>query len=89
MTKDNDTTKDPVDKMIRDCSAEEFIQWLIDYHELPNNSLKECIISNLKDQFKWHRLQGRLDTRPTAAVIAEIFLMRADIRKLMPTKLDK
>lgn len=70
-----DERTDPVERLVRDASGEEMAEWMVKYHGLKPSSA-ETVASNLREQFKWHRLQGRLDQKPTAAVIAEIFLMR-------------
>jgi len=70
-----DKRPDPVSRLVRNIEAREMVQWLVQYHGLPESSA-ETVESNLREQFKWHRLQGRLDARPIAAVIAELFAMR-------------
>jgi hypothetical protein len=60
---------------VRDLTAEEFADWLIQSHGA-NEGSRSTIEIALRSQFKWHRLQGRLDQRSTAAVIAEIFHIR-------------
>lgn len=67
---------DPVDRMIADCTATEFVDWLI-WRGSAEESDKNTLISNLNEQFKWHRLQGRLDRRPGLAVLAELWGLRA------------
>ncbi len=51
---------DPVSRMVRDCTAEELTDWLIKNHGLRPES-RTTVVSNLRDQFRWHRLSGRLD----------------------------
>jgi hypothetical protein len=77
---------DPVDGMVRDCTPKEFVEWLVKY-----KGLKECdaenVEINLREQFKWHRLQGRLDRRPSLILIAELWNLRGSVTKLdMPEK---
>ena len=88
MKKDEDPRCDVVDRMIRDSSPEEFVDWMIKYHNLPQGSA-ETIICNLREQFKWHRLQGRLDRLPTAAVIAEVWGLRQSVKALEKPKKDE
>lgn len=66
---------DPVDRMVSDLTAEEFVAWLIEYHGLPACA-RDTVVSNLREQYKWHRLQGRLDRNTTAGLVAELLLMR-------------
>lgn len=73
--------EDPVERLVTDCTAAEFVQWLVKSHNLPEGSAK-TVEMNLREQFRWHRLQGRLDTHPTALVVAQLLGMRADIKKL-------
>ena len=59
-----DKRKDPVARLVRDLTAEEMVGWLVKYHGLPEGE-SSIVMSNLKEQYKWHRLQGRLDrSRP-------------------------
>lgn len=61
--------------MVRDTTPEEFVEWLVEYHGLPKGSAR-TVEMNLREQFKWHRLQGRLDRNTTAGLVAELLLMR-------------
>lgn len=72
---------DPVDRMIPDCTAAEFTAWLVEYKGV-HPECAENVESNLREQFRWHRLQGRLDRSPASAVIAELIGMRAALTKL-------
>lgn len=67
--------KDPVDRLVRDLTAEEMVDWLIEYKGLPEHS-RENTIANLQEQFNWHRLRGRLDRIPTLLVLADLILFR-------------
>lgn len=67
--------EDPVSRLVRDLTAEEVVGWLVQYHGLRKESA-DSVIMNLREQFRWHRLQGRLDAHPTAAIIAEMWAMR-------------
>lgn len=51
---------DPVGRMVCDLTPKEFVDWMVKYHGLPPESAK-TVESNLLEQYKWHRLQGRLD----------------------------
>lgn len=73
--------EDPVARAVKDMSAEEVTAWLVKYHGLKQESA-ETVISNLREQFIWHRLQGRLDQRSTAAVIAEVWELRQTVKNL-------
>jgi hypothetical protein len=51
---------DPVSKLVRAMSAKEIVDWLVKHHGL-NERSKETVEMNLREQMRWHRLQGRLD----------------------------
>lgn len=70
-----DKRKDPVSRLVRDLTPHEVVQWLIDCHGLPFRAAK-TVEMNLREQFKYHRLQGRLDHRGNLALLADIFRMR-------------
>jgi hypothetical protein len=70
-----DKTYDPVDKLVRNLTPEETGAWLVKYHNLPEGSA-ETVIMNLREQYRWHRLQGRLDKCEPAALFAELLVMR-------------
>jgi hypothetical protein len=77
---------DPVDAMCRAMSAEKFVDWLIEYKGMDEGS-RDNVVMNLREQFKWHRLQGRCDRRPFLLVLAELFGMRQGVKALQtPTK---
>lgn len=73
---------DPVDSMVRDCTAKEFVGWLVQYKKLSPDQA-ENVEMNLREQFKWHRLQGRLDRRPWFIMLAELWGLRGKVSKLM------
>lgn len=81
--RDND--RDPVERMVRDCTAEEMTDWMIGAHGLDLES-RQTVVSNLREQFKWHRLQGRLDRHPTLAIIAELLHLRSAESRLRTPK---
>lgn len=83
-----DERKDPVLRLVRDASAEEMVEWLVKYHGLDPRCV-DTITINLREQFRWHRLQGRLDRSPTASVIAELLLMRRSPQTLEAPKMPK
>jgi hypothetical protein len=71
------TREDPVERMVADCTAEEFVDWLIWRGSVEQHE-KDTIESNLREQFKWHRLQGRLDrSAPWLSMLAELWSLRA------------
>lgn len=76
-----DERADPVDRKIRDLTAEEFVDWLVKYKGLPEEA-RDNVIMNLREQFCWHRLQGRLDRNTTAALVAHLLLLRRDTKTL-------
>lgn len=80
-----DDRKDPVEQLVRDCSAAEMVEWLVKYKHLHPNEAENVEI-NLREQFRWHRLQGRLDRCNTAAIIAELLLMRRSPMTLLSPK---
>lgn len=67
--------KDPVARMVRDMTAQDVVNWLVEYHGLPKSSA-DTVEMNLREQFKWHRLQGRLDQNTTAGLVAQLLVMR-------------
>jgi hypothetical protein len=67
--------RDPVARMVSDLSAQEVVEWLIEYHGLNEESAK-TVEMNLREQFKWHRLQGRLDRGGFAVIVAELLRLR-------------
>lgn len=71
------TSADPV----RDLSAEAFTAWLIECHGLPE-SAQLTVVGNLREQFKWHRLQGRLDRHPVLSLLAELLALRWPVKTL-------
>ena len=88
MTKSVDERTDPVSRMVRNMTAQETVDWLVKYHGLPESSAA-TVEANLREQYKWHRLQGRLDTRPTAAVVAQLLCLRQSVKALeKPEKND-
>jgi hypothetical protein len=51
-----------VDAMVLNLTPAECVEWLVEYKGLPNDPQTiENVEMNLREQFKWHRLQGRLD----------------------------
>jgi hypothetical protein len=56
----NVKSDDPVQRMVSAGTPEFFVTWLIEHHGAKESSRK-TIESNLREQFRWHRLQGRLD----------------------------
>jgi len=60
---------DSVLRQIRDLTAEEMVDWLIEFKGLEKSG-RDNVISNLNEQFKWHRLNGRLDRSNFWTVIA-------------------
>lgn len=83
-----DEREDPVERMVRDLTAEEFVAWLVKYHNLPE-SAGDTVVRNLREQYRWHRLQGRLDKSGAALVIAELLNMRRSPLMLETPKLDE
>ena len=74
-------TGDPVQDLVRALPAEVFVDWLIEYHGLPETA-RSVVESNLRTNFRWHRLQGRLDNRPAIATLAEVWQLRQHVRSL-------
>lgn len=70
-----DQRVDPVERLVRDLSAEEMVEWMVKYHGLPKSNA-DTVISNLREQYRWHRLQGRLDHRPFLILLAELWGLR-------------
>lgn len=77
--------KDPVQRLVQTMTAEETVAWMVEYHGL-NATSAETVARNLREQFKWHRLQGRLDTNSTAGLIAQLLVMRASVKTLEKPK---
>lgn len=67
--------KDPVDRLVADLRAEEFVAWMVEYHGLPTSSAG-TVTTNLREQLHWHRLRGRIDRWPAWAALAELLLRR-------------
>jgi hypothetical protein len=66
---------DPVDRMVADSTPSEFVAWMVKYHGLPDKPwTRETVESNLAEQFRWHRLRGRLDRHPWLAALVELWL---------------
>ena len=80
-----DENPDPVSRLVRDLTAEEMVAWLVEYKGLPESSA-ENVTMNLREQYRWHRLQGRLDRSLMAAAIAELLLMRRSPKALETPK---
>jgi hypothetical protein len=76
-----DKRRDPVSRMVRSLTAEEIVDWLVEYHGLPPNSAS-TVKTNLREQLKWQRLQGRLDRLPVVAVIAKLLRLRSSVKRL-------
>lgn len=51
---------DPVQKMVNVSTAKRMVDWMVEHHGLSEKS-RETVEMNLREQMKWHRLQGRLD----------------------------
>lgn len=78
---DCDTEVDPVQRMVRCLSAKEITEWLIKYKDLPE-SQAENVESNIREQLKWQRLQGRLDRYPFLILLAKLWRLRYDVKNL-------
>lgn len=72
---------DPVDAKVAAMTAEEVVEWLTKYHGLAPDSAG-TVVMNLREQFRFHRLQGRVDQRPALAVLMDIFKLRQDVQQL-------
>jgi hypothetical protein len=64
---------DPVDRLVKDISAEEIVDWMIEYHGLSKDS-RRTVVSNLRDNLHFHRLRGRLDRTPWLANLVELWI---------------
>lgn len=78
-----DNHADPVQRLVRALTAEEFVDWLIEGHGLNKESAK-TVAHNIREQYRWHRLQGRLDHQPAIAALAEVWQMRQSPKFLEP-----
>jgi hypothetical protein len=74
---------DCIDDMVRALSAERMVDWLIQSHGLKPTS-RDTVLINLREQFRWHRLQGRLDHAPSIAVLAEVWGLRQSTKAIAP-----
>ena len=81
MTHQYELREDPVARLVCDTTAEECVDWLVKYKGLPETQ-RQNVEGNLRDVFKFHRLQGRLDRNTTAGLIAELLLMRRHVKTL-------
>ncbi|HDR9065494.1 TPA: hypothetical protein ACU967_002251 [Burkholderia contaminans] len=66
---------DPVNRLVRALTAKEITVWLVEHHGLKPGA-RETVESNLREQFRWHRLQGRLDRGGWLSFIATLFGLR-------------
>lgn len=84
-----DKRKDPVSRLVRDLTPSEVVSWMVQFHGLPVESA-ETVETNLRSQFKYHRLQGRLDRNSGLAILAELWKCRqtAKILERSPEKMD-
>lgn len=73
--------KDPVARLVHDMTAAEVTGWLVEFHGL-NPSSSKTVEDNLRDQFKYHRLQGRLDRNSNLAILAELLKLRQSVKVL-------
>lgn len=82
--------KDPVGRMVCDLTAKELVDWMVKYHKLPVDSAS-TVEMNLREQYKWHRLQGRLDRGfKVLFAIAGLLRIRQNAMVLeCPTKIEK
>lgn len=77
--RDFETRADKVDSKVVDLTPEEFVDWLIEYKGLPEGS-KENVICNLREQFHWHELRGRLWRGTIASVLSVVIYKWLRIR---------
>jgi hypothetical protein len=77
----HNNAEDPVDAQCAAITAEGMVDWLIKYHSLPEGA-RDIVTLNLRQQFRWHRLQGRCDRRPFLLVLAELFRVRQSAKEL-------
>ena len=80
-----DQRPDPVDRMIRDLTPAETVAWLVRYKGL-SEDVADNVESNLRESFKWQRLQGRLDQTPWLAVLASLWGLRSEVSRLETPK---
>ena len=80
MKKERDWS-DPVSALVLNISAREFTQWLVEHHGLKSEHAG-IVETNLHLQFKWHRLQGRLDRRAWLRDLARLWGLWRDPRGL-------
>lgn len=67
-----DKRKDRVSRKIRNVTAKELVDWMIEYHGLPKGS-RDTVTRNLQEQFDWHRIQGRLEANKPLADALDAF----------------
>lgn len=65
--------EDRVDRLVRDMTAAEVVDWLIEYHGLKESS-RETAICNIEENQRFHRLRGRIDRSSALAAIVELWL---------------
>ncbi len=73
--------KDPVARLVMDMTPHEVVEWLIEYHDLPQVAA-ETVERTMREQFKFHRLQGRLDQRGNLAILADMIGLRQSVKIL-------
>lgn len=72
---------DPVEQLIPQITSWSFVAWLVWYKGL-DEDVAENVESNLREQFRWARLQGRLDRPSFAAIVAELLRLRRSTESL-------
>lgn len=84
----NQTNPDPVSRMVAHGTAREYVDWMRFRGDIsraeaePNADGWNCLECNLREAFKWHRLQGRLDRHPILAIIAQLMGLRQSVKVL-------
>ena len=74
--------------MVCSMTSQETLDWLrfrgtitAEEHAVDGNGFN-TLEANLREQYKWHRLQGRLDRFPFLAALAELWKLRQSVKVL-------
>jgi hypothetical protein len=63
--------EDPVDRLVYDLTAEEFVEWLVFRGSM--DTIEANVVDNLRSAFQAHRLRGRIDRYPFLIVLGELW----------------
>jgi len=76
---------DEYDRLVRDMTAAELVDWMIKYHKLPVDA-RHTVLHNLEEQYRYHRLRGRLDRIDPATAGTHIQQLIAEFGEQSPVE---